>query len=131
MAISRTTLGGFEFVTNQGGQSPTGEVSTDITRRGVPGHAIKLEGKRGNMFTRSGMSNHASAAPAEAAIDNYFGMKGSLQTLVEASGQSRTNIMVKDVQCTRPEFKATVSGGMNSDGPWRVDVSFTLHETEV
>ena len=116
--MANPSIGAYSFLSlSLMGFNYPGEELVDITRANVDGVAYTKTGTRGRPFSAASTVDVASAAAAKALALSYAGLVGTVVTLVDASGQSWTNVAVLDVVVGPVRAVVCMVGGLAiSDG---------------
>jgi len=125
-------IGTFDFITLDGAVIPaTGEQLQDITRQGVDGVAFRKVGKGSKSFTLKSMRDVATAAAAKTLTLEYKAAQATVVTVLDATGQSWTNLVVESVQVDAPKFVVSKSGGLDAGSSgYLVGATWVLRATE-
>ena len=119
-------IGVFNFVTLKGGVHPPGQTLGEITRPRVDGEAYRRSGIRGNTFTLTSQVDVDSEVEAKAEIEGYKAIQATLQTVVDSSGQTWTNVVIVRVDPqSRKKIEGAV-GGLSTLKGYFVTAQWTL-----
>lgn len=123
------TIGSLDFISFSGRVSPIAQRSEDITRKNVDGIEFRTLGKRANPTTHTTFRDVEDAATAKTLEDSYRALRSTLQTVTYRDGESRENVMVKDVNIISVERKRRPVGGIVG-GEYMVQAEWELQATE-
>lgn len=129
MAVTWPSIGTETFISLSGRVLPIAETVEEISRANEDGHEFRTTGKRSAPTEHVSVSDELSKSDAKLAEDAYRAMRGTLQTVTYPDGQSRSNVMVLDVQVVSVECGEVPVGGVNG-GSVIVTARWTLMGTE-
>lgn len=124
MAHTWDKIGSLEFIELQGDLSEPGIEVEEITRPWVDGVAFRRMGTRGRPMQLRGLVDVANAAAADALLDTYKALQGTLVT-IRMKTVNRANYIVLNVEILGRRKVSTVSGGTTS-GVWLVESGWTV-----
>jgi len=97
-----SSIGALSFINMIGPQLPALASHIEaINRPGVDGEAFRENAKKVEGIQVQTTTWVVSSALANAAIDNYSALKGSLVTVIDDNGRTVNNVMVLDVIVNR------------------------------
>ena len=106
------SIGLEEFISLSGRVQPLAETVEEISRANEDGHEFRTTGQRSNPTEHVSVKDELSEADARIAEDVYKAMRGTLQTVTYADGQSRANVLVMDIQVVSVEVAGVAVGGV-------------------
>ena len=112
-----SSIGALTFINMTGPQLPALASHIEaIDRPGVNGEAFRENAKKVQGIQVQTTMWVVSLALANAAIDNYSALKGTLVTVIDDNGRTVNNVMVLDVQVNRirPILTSSPSGYSHS-----------------
>jgi len=125
-------IGNQYFITLRGLVEPMGETTEDITRPGADGVAFRKVGQKSNPFTMTTLVDAPTFAAAEAAIEDYKRMQGTLQSVTDDLGETHPNVLVMRVEPVRLRKILQAVGDVNPDGSTcLLECRWTLQATDL
>ncbi|QDU61231.1 hypothetical protein Pan216_20850 [Planctomycetes bacterium Pan216] len=119
MAILWDMIGSFSFIALEGDVDGLGGAEVeDVSRSGVDGNAYRETGSKSEESELRGETDVASAAAADALIDSYRALEGTVVS-IRLRQITRSNYLVIKARVTERFQSANTSGGVTG-GLWTV-----------
>lgn len=133
--IDQTSSTSYQFITIKGEFRRLGQTVEDITRKAVDGHAIRLQGQRGDRFDLHATLDYQSGDDVQSDDNDFTAMRGSLVNIIDDFTETYHDLIlinaVKEKEGPALAAIGGVSGASANSAVVLVTWRFTLLHTHL